>query len=179
MDEHSGDYERLIRPIEDRMIRSVWRIVRNPDDFDDAFQEALATVWRRLAKVRRHPNPHALVLRMCANAAYDVLRKKSRLRRREALGTIPDQFPDRAPSASDRMAREGDQKEIFEAIGQLPRKQAEAVMMRFVQELSYSEISQALGCSEPAARRSIARARQRLGVMLAHLAPFSHPEATK
>ena len=78
-------YDDLIAPIEDRMIRSVWRIVRDADDADDAFQAALEKIWRRLETIRRHPNPRALILRICVNAAYDLLRKKARLRRREAL----------------------------------------------------------------------------------------------
>ena len=69
----NSDYEDLIRPIEHQMIRSVWRIVADPGDAEDAFQDALAKVWKNWGRVRRHPNPHALILRMCANAAYDAL----------------------------------------------------------------------------------------------------------
>lgn len=179
MSGEQSDYESLIRPIEEKMIRSVWRIVRDPDDFEDAFQEALATVWKRLDKIRRHPNPQALILRICVNAAYDVLRKKARLRRREALAEIPENIPDQTPSTVERLAGEGDQREILAAIGQLPRAQAEAVLMRFVQEMSYPEIAQALGCTESAARQSIFRARGRLGALLAHLAPLAPREVLK
>lgn len=179
MDGRQSEYDSLIKPIEDKMIRSVWRIVHDADDFEDAFQEALATVWKRMDKVRRHPNPQALILRICVNAAYDVLRKKARLRRREALEEIPDHFPDRSPSTVDRLASEGDQQEILAAIGRLPRSQAEAVLMRFVQEMSYPEIAQALGCTESAARQYIFRARGRLCEALAHLAPMAPKEVLK
>ena len=59
MNDRESDYERLISPIEDKMIGCVWRIVRDPDDADDAFQEAMATIWRRWDVVLRHPNPQA------------------------------------------------------------------------------------------------------------------------
>ncbi|MBZ5544338.1 MAG: hypothetical protein LAO07_11760, partial [Acidobacteriia bacterium] len=71
MNDQRPEYERLIAPIEDRMIRSVWRIVRDPTDAEDALQDALLTVWKRWGPVRRHPNPHALALRICINAAHD------------------------------------------------------------------------------------------------------------
>lgn len=179
MVEQLSEYDTLINPIEERMIRSVWRIVRDPDDFEDAFQEALATVWKRLAQIRRHPNPSALVLRICVNAAYDVLRKKTKLRRREELNAIPESYPDAAPSPHEQLRGKCEETEIFQAIGQLPRNQAEAVLLRFVQDLSYPEIAQALGCSENTARQHIARARARLCEMLAHLAPLSPKEVMK
>ena len=78
-------YENLIGPIEQQMMRSVWRITRDPDDADDALQEALERIWTRLSRIQRHANPRALILRICVNAAYDVLRRNARIR--EARGT--------------------------------------------------------------------------------------------
>jgi RNA polymerase sigma-70 factor (ECF subfamily) len=170
------DYEDLIGPIEDQMIRSVWRIARDADDADDAFQQALETVWKRLDRVRRHANPRALILRICVNAAYDVLRKRTRRLRREAPDAIPDALPDTSPSAADRIAAREDHSEILNAISRLPRSQAQAVLMRFVQELPYCEIAQALGCSEATARRHIANARVRLRKMLGHLTAYGSKE---
>jgi RNA polymerase sigma-70 factor (ECF subfamily) len=168
-----SEYDTLIKPIEDRMIRSVWRIVRDPDDAEDAFQEALATIWKRLDRVRRHPNPQALILRICVNSAYGVLRQSARHRRRKELDAIPEELPDPAPSASTRLSEQEQQKEIFQTIGQLPHKQSEAVLMRLVQELPYSDIAQALGCREVTARKHVARARVTLCKLLAHLVPNS------
>jgi RNA polymerase sigma factor (sigma-70 family) len=166
------DYEGLIQPIEDRMIRSVWRIVRDPHDFDDAFQEALATIWKRLNRILRHPNPHALVLRICANAAYDVIRDRARRRRVEPV------WPDAVPAA-DLPADHERQEEILGAIARLPRRQAESALMRFSQELSYKDIAEAIGCSEVTARTHVKRARIRLAEALAHLVPRSSKETTK
>lgn len=173
-----SDYDRLIRPIEDRMIRTVWRIVRDADDADDAFQEALATIWKRLGRIHRHPNPHALILRICINSAYDLLRRKARLIRRQEIDSIPEALPDPAPTAPERISRKEQRAEIFESIGRLPRKQSEAVLMRFVEELSYGDIAQAMGCREATARKHIARARARLSRDLAHLAPQALKEVT-
>ena len=167
-----GDYERLISPIEDKMIRSVWRIVRDPDDADDAFQEALVTIWKRLDRISHHPNPHALILRICVNEANSVFRRKIRRRQHEELKAIKTEIADSTPSAAERLSAEEQRNEIVRAIGRLPRKQAEAALMRFVQELSYRDIAQALGCSEATVRTHIRRARTRLEQLLFHLAPI-------
>ena len=177
MDSGHRDYETLVRPVEDAMLRSIWRIVRDPDDADEAMQNALGTVWRRLGRIRRHPNPRALILRICVNASYDVLRRKIRRRRREELHTIPSEMADPAPSAADRLSSQEQCGEVISAIGQLPRRQAEAAFMKFVQELSYGDIAQALGCSEVTVRTHISRARVGLRERLAHLSPHVSKEA--
>ncbi len=179
MDGNHRLYQRLIEPIENQMIRSVWRIAQDPDDFDDAFQDALATIWKRLNRIERHPNPKALILRICINAAYDVLRRRARIQRRETPEAIPEALADPAPSASEQASIRQERDEILRAIAQLPRKQAQAALMRFVQDLSYSDIAQTLECGEGTARTHVMRARTRLAKALAHLAPGPRKEAAR
>ena len=167
----STDYDTLVRPIEDQMIRSVWRIVRNPDDADDAFQEAMATIWKRLGRIRCHPNPQALILKICTDAARDVLRRRVRQIRTLEHENVISALPDPAPSAAHRLISGETQAEVFEAVGQLSPKQGTAVLMRFVQDLSYSDIAQSLGCREATVRKHVARARVKLCRLLEHLAP--------
>ena len=167
----TSDYDRLVRPIENQMIRSVWRIVRDPDDAEDAFQEATATIWKRLGRIRRHPNPRALILKICTDAAHDVLRRRLRQARTQEHENVIADFPDPAPSAAQRLMSREMQAEIFRAIGQLSPKQGTAVLMRFVQDLSYHDIAQSLGCREATVRKHVARAREKLYRLLEHLAP--------
>lgn len=66
----------LIAPVKDRMVATVWRILRHPQDAEDALQNALVTIWRRQTQVESHPVPHALILRICADAAIDQFRRR-------------------------------------------------------------------------------------------------------
>jgi len=170
-DDH--EYERLIQPIEDQMMRSVWRITRDPDDADDALQEALIKIWKRLNRIKRHPNPHALIVRICINSAYDVLRVRANQRRHDELNTIASNVPDPSPSSEENITNQENRTEIFQAIEKLSQNQAETVLMRIIQGLPFRDIAQALGCREATARKHYARARNRLTKLLAHLAPFS------
>lgn len=171
MDNDCDAYEILIKPIEQQMIRSIWRIVRDPDDARDAMQEALATIWKRWERIQRHPNPQALVLKICVNAACDMLRRRIRLGQHEASQPQDVEPTDPSPSANEELARQELKSEIMNAIGQLPANQAEAILMRFVQELPYQTIAAAMGCQEATVRTHIARGRARLCQLLAHLAP--------
>ena len=166
-------FEHLIAPIEGRMMQSIWRIVRNPETAEDTLQEALTIIWRRLDRIRNHPNPHALILKICVNSSYDSLRKHMRHHQKENHIVI-DGLPSSSNSdAVDAMAKKKVEIEILTAISRLPRKQAIAVLMRIVQGEPYDAIAEVLGCSEKTARVQVSRGRARLNRWLSHLIPAS------
>jgi RNA polymerase sigma factor (sigma-70 family) len=171
MNDRQQTYDRVVRPIEDRMIRSIWRIVRNPQDAEDAMQDALVIVLKQWDRISRHPSPQSLVLKICIDAAYDVTRRTVRRRQVVALGEGVVEQASFSKLPSEEMAGKEQYAEIITAIHRLPRQQATAMLMRAVQEEPYENIAAALGCSEATARKHVARSRQRLRVWLAHLDP--------
>ena len=148
------------------MIRSVWRIIRNADEVDDAFQDALANIWKRWDRIRRHPNPQALILRICINAAYDSLRRKARDRKVEALETVRETVF--SPAGESREAEEIEKRKavLCAAISRLPKNQSVAVHMRFIEEQPYAAIAKVLGCREVSARKHVSRAVRKLRMVL-------------
>jgi RNA polymerase sigma-70 factor (ECF subfamily) len=173
----SGDYDRLIQPIEDKMMRTVWHLVRDADDADDAFQVAFGKIWKNRGKVGRHPNPHAAILRICINSAYDVLRRNARKRRIEAIRAIPENHADSSLRPDESLIARESHQMVLRAIGRLPRNQATAITLRCIEGLPYVVIGQALGCSEATARTHVARGRNRLCEMFPHLAQGKTREA--
>lgn len=172
-------YERLIGPIETRMMRSIWRIVRDPQEAEDALQEALTVIWRRLSRICRHPNPQALILKICIDAAYDSLRRWNRHHRffdREVARQLGDHADSSAEHPVEGIVRRETEAEVLQAIARLPRKQAVAALMRIVQDQPYDQIARALGCREATVRIHVSRARTRLSRWLAHLNPRSSTE---
>ena len=152
----SDEYQRLIRPIEDRLMRSIGRILPHPEDAGEALQATLEKIWKKFSTVQRHPNPQALMLRMAMNASYDLLRKKARRTKREVVG-LHESLEDLHPTALERLSNAELQQEIHQAIRRLSRKQAQAVLMRFVQDLAFPDIASALGCNEATARTHVKR----------------------
>src|SRR5271157_4416814 len=168
------EYEQLIAPIEDRMMRAVWRISRDPDDAEDAFQEALLTVWKRWDRVRKHLNPHALVLHICINAAHDVLRRKVRRGKWLEAGALPEDIPDSSASALQDISGAERRAQVLRAIGLLSKNQARAILMHAVEEIPYGDIAAAMDCREVTVRKHVARARDRLRTLLAQQEEPSH-----
>ena len=176
MNDRQREYERLIAPIEDRMMRAVWRISRDPSDTEDAFQEALLAVWKRWDRVRTHPNPHALILHICINAAHDVLRRKVRQGTWLGAVAIPEDIPDSSASTFQIISGAEQDAQVLRAIGLLPKNQARAILMHAVEEIPYGDIAAAMDCREGTVRKHVARARTRLRTLLSHLIPSVHKE---
>lgn len=176
MNDRQSEYERLIAPIQDRMMRTVWRIVRDPDDADDAFQEALLSIWKQWSRVQKHPNPHALVLRICINSAHDMLRRKTRRMQREDASAIPAELPATAPSLTQAICDAEQCRQVLQAIGSLSKNQAQAILMHTVEEIPYAEVASAMRCREVTVRKHVARARARLRTLLSHLFPSAGKE---
>ena len=61
--------------------------------------------------------------------------------------------------------------EVRKAIHLLPEKQRAAVLMHKYQDMEYSQIANALECSESAVKSLLFRAYETLRTRLAHLAP--------
>ena len=140
-------------------------------------------MWRRFDRISIHPNPRALILRICINAACDVLRKKQRVKRTEEDDRLYNDLRDaiRHPPLTprERLESEDLEGEIVQAIDQLSPQQSVAVRMRLVERFEYSDIAEALDCSEATARTHVARGRHRLQEALAHLAPRPFPKAAE
>ncbi len=171
MSDFQQSYDRIIRPIEDRMIRSIWRIVRNPQDAEDAMQNALLIILRRWNRISRHATPQVLVLKICIDVAYDLTRRTIRNRQAVVLDESGGQPLGSMQTPSDEVMMGEQYAEIVTAIHRLSRQQATAILMRAVQGQTYEDIATALGCTEVTARKHVARARERLRIWLAHLDP--------
>ena len=162
-----GFYETYIKPIEDRMIRSVWRITRNSQDSEDAMQNALVLICKHRTRIEKHSSPQAFVLRICLDAACDVVRKRGRDRRRIQTDAVDDQIIDGATPPPEEIIRRELADEVVAAIRRLSRSQAIAIALRAFEDLPYEEIAAALNCTAATARKHVERARTSLRVVLA------------
>ena len=169
-------YDELIAPLEATMMRSIWRVVRNAELAEDCLQDALTIIWKKRFRIRLHPNPQALILKICLNAAYDSLRRLERMRRQTDLSQLAN-TPAPPDHDADRHLEEREaEKQVQTAIRRLPKKRALAVMMRLIQEESFEAIAQALNCSEVTVRIHISRGRAQLRKWLPHLRRSSRQE---
>jgi len=151
----------------ERYAASVRRVARavlgDPDDADDAAQDALlaALVKLRQYDPRRPFGPW--LMRIAANAATDR-RRRRRVRRTEPLdgnvvagGTLPDAETDRRVLG----------QRLRNALSQLPERRRVAVVLFDVEGYSHAEIGRVLGIPEGTVRSEVFHARRALRSLLA------------
>ena len=166
MSHDNGDFEALIAPIQDRMVLSIWRVLRDADETDDVTQEVLLDVFRKMKRIRSHPNPTALVLRICVNRAIDHLRRRRGKKAALESGEHLAQLESVHPPAEEALVQEESRAAILALLAKLPKREAEAIVLLAVEELSYPDIAQAMGCRESTARVLVHKARKRLRAQL-------------
>ena len=172
--DREAEFERLVLPQRSLMMRTVWGVVRDRDLAEEAFQQALTTLWRKVPLLSRHPNPRALILRICLDAACDQLRERQRRWRR--IAPLEEAQAAVAPTPGGTVVSSAIVEEVLAAVHRLKPRQATALLLRVVHEVPYRTIAQALGCSEVTARVHVLRAREKLRLWLSHLRTPSREE---
>jgi RNA polymerase sigma factor (sigma-70 family) len=125
-----------------------YRFSGRRDEAEDAAQEAFARAFQRWARLRDEPWAVGWVLTTTLN----ILRRKTR--RKSDMPVSADQ---RQPETDLEASLD-----LWHAISQLPKRQAQAVIMYYLADLSVKHVASAMGCKEGTARAHLDRARKQL-----------------
>jgi RNA polymerase sigma-70 factor (ECF subfamily) len=161
-------YEKHIRPMEPQLIRATWRVLGDEQEVGDSLQDALTQIWKHRRQLESHPNPSAWMIRIALNAAFDRLR----LRRMGHTELLPEEIESGAPSVTSIAECQEIESTLLAEIARLSPKQAQALLLRSVEDLPFKEIGEAMGCSEATARVHVQRGRNQLRQRLKHLDPL-------
>ena len=119
---------------------------------DDIAQEAMLTAYKNWRRVSSLNAPEAWVRRTCANMAVSAFRRRtSELKALVRLGHAADHPPLSA-----------DDEAFWSAVRALPKRQAQAAALRYLYELSVTEIAETLAISEGSVKQHLSRARASL-----------------
>ena len=128
---------------------------------EEAVQDAFLRTfvgWRRL----RHPERAGAYVRA---AVVNQCRSRGRRRAAEQRGnrTVWAGSEDNDTAA---LERSGEAMAVLEAVRALPRRQREAVVLRYYADLSEADVAEALGCSVGTVKSQLSKARAALSARL-------------
>ncbi len=163
-------FSELVRLYDRSVLRIALRIMRSPDDAQDAYQEAFLKVYRNLHKFRFQCRLSTWIYRIATNACLDLLRRRKSRPEFTALetdgaGLSPlDVAADAAPTGSPyRMARSAEKRERLDrALDRLSDRERAVFTLRHHAGMRLREIGEINAMSEDSAKQCLFRATRKL-----------------
>ncbi len=145
-------FEVMVRQYSEQLYWQVRRLVITHEDSNDVLQNAFIKAWSSLDSFHGDSKLITWLSRIAINEALDFLRKQ---KSRPTLSADDIE----TGSANQLMADEyfdGDEKEaqLQQAIASLPEVQRTVFLLRYYDDMKYSDISKTLGTSEGALKAS-------------------------
>lgn len=134
--------------------RIAFRLLGSREDAADCAQEACARACADWPKLTRAGDPLPWVVRVSSNLAIDRWRKGRRARAYDESPAVATLDPD--PERLD----------LYRALEALPRRQREAVVLRYLADMSEADVAKATGCSIGTVKSNTARGRAALRTVL-------------
>jgi len=135
-----------------RLVAAVALITGSRASAEDAVQEALARAWERSARGETIESLPAWTTTVSVNLARSSLRRVLAERR---AGT---RLPDTAPARAD----DEELVDLRRALAGLPRRQREAIVLRYYLDLDVADVARAMGAPEGTAKSLLSRGRAAL-----------------
>jgi RNA polymerase sigma factor (sigma-70 family) len=124
---------------------------------DDIAQDAMVTAYDRWDIVSRYASPGAWVRQVCANRALSIARRRAA----EARALLRLGGRRQEPYVMSENAAT-----FWAEVRRLPRRQAQAIALFYVYDLSVADIATTLGCSPGSVKVHLARGRTSLAARL-------------
>jgi RNA polymerase sigma-70 factor (ECF subfamily) len=148
--------------------RTVWqaayRLVNNHEDASDCYQEAFVNALD-ISKTQEIGNFRALLVKLVTARALDRLRRKKT--HNNIIEKLKNGTPDRSKDSPSANLENFELSQLMlEAIKKLKKKEAHIFCMRYLDDLSYSEIAETMNIKQSMVGVILHRTRSRLKKIL-------------
>ena len=131
-------------------------LLRNAHEAEDATQQAFVSAYESVCRGTVPERPNAWLLTIARNECLDRLRRRTR--RPESL--LDEDIP--SAGVEEIAARNAAIDELRTALGELPARQRDAIVLHELGGLGYTQVAETLGVSVAAVESLLFRAREHL-----------------
>lgn len=159
----SAAFETCVRPLLDGLRGAALRLTRNPHDADDLLQETTLRAWRFWSHYEPGSNLRAWLHRILVNTFVNSYRRARR--ERELIQQLTRQAQSAASEtqgAEPNLVRASLTDELQEGLAELPPEFRAVLWAVAVEQLSYREAAETLGCPVGTIMSRLHRARRLL-----------------
>lgn len=157
-------FEQLALPHRDAAYNLAYWIVRNRDDAEDVVQDAYLRAFRAFAGFEGEAI-RPWLLTIVRHAAYRWLERRQRssnviaFNQADAIDVDALQVASLEPTAEEVLISHGEQRLLREALGQLPLVYRDVVVLRELEEFSYTQIAEICGIAVGTVMSRLSRGR--------------------
>ena len=148
------DFEAFYRRQYPRAVGLAYALAGKRHLAEEIAQDAFVAGYRQWHKISRYENPEAWLRRVVVNRSTSVLRRG--ITEVKALPRLRSEVLDLPPLEAGAGA-------VWDAVRALPRRQAQAIALFYLEDLSTEQIADVLKCSPGTVKTHLKRGRDRLG----------------
>ncbi|HET8583643.1 MAG TPA: SigE family RNA polymerase sigma factor [Jatrophihabitans sp.] len=147
------DFDGFYLASRDRLVLQLAALTGDPVEALDHVQEAFVQAWLHWDRVGRYGDPQAWVRRVAYNRAVSRWRRARRAILSSDAGT-------------DRIQLDPEQHEVIAALGRLPPRQREAIVLHHLAGYPVEEVAEQMSISAGTVKSMLSRGRTRLAELL-------------
>jgi RNA polymerase sigma-70 factor (ECF subfamily) len=159
----------LVARYQNRLFNTLVNVLGSVDDAHDVAQEAFVNAFQKLHTFRGHSAFYSWLFRIALNSAVSQKRKQRAVVSIDAARDQSGEEPiDRHPATRPEHGLESSERQmaVRAALAELAEEFRTALILKEMEDLSYEEISEIVGCPIGTVRSRIHRARAELRVKL-------------
>ena len=160
------DFEEAALPHVNDLFRTALRVIQNRTEAEDLVQEAYLQAWKSFDRFEPGTNCRAWLFKILFHVIQHHRRKSSKMR----LVTDDEAMIEEAPSYHPPLPRHLSDEDVLAAFEKIAEHYREAVLLAYVEELSYKEVPAALNLPLGTVMSRLSRGRR---LLMAELAEFA------
>ncbi|MFE8697628.1 RNA polymerase sigma factor [Cytobacillus sp. FJAT-53684] len=152
-------YANIINKYKNQLYATILRMTKNPQDAQDLVQEAFIKVYNQLGKFDRNGSFSSWMYRVAINHCMDEFRKK-RYQMKQVEVNEEKVINPNHPEVI--FLKKEKSRQLERLIATLPEDERMIILLRYVNELSYDEISELIEIPLSQVRNKLHRAKKKM-----------------